>query len=307
VVSHPQLSIIVCTHNRADYLAKALAGIERLERGGMDWDVIVVDNASRDSSLTLARDWAAADPDRRRVVTEPVPGLSRARNRGWRESAARFVAYLDDDAIPRPGWSTALADEISRDDGRTGIIGGKIEPIWEGPRPHWLSDRMVPFLSMLDCGEARRTLGEDEGVVGANMVIARTALDQAGGFNEQLGRRGRRLVSNEELALQNRLAALGWRAVYRPDMAVMHHVPAERIRIGWFRRRFFWQGYSDRIAGQSGQIAGHDMPHTLRLAARYARRAFHAPAGSPERLDATMDVAYYLGVAYGSLAARSRS
>lgn len=307
MVSNPLFSIIVCTHNRADYLAKALAGIDRLERGGMDWDAIVVDNASRDSSLKVARDWAAADPDRRRVVSEPVPGLSRARNRGWRESAARFVAYLDDDAIPQPGWSTALADEISRDDGRTGIIGGRIEPIWEVPRPQWLSDRMVPFLSMLNCGDARRPLGEGEGVVGANMVIARTALEQAGGFNEQLGRRGRRLVSNEELVLQHRLAALGWRAVYRPDMLVRHLAPAERIRIGWFRRRFFWQGFSDRISGQSAQLAGHGLPRTVRLAARYARRAYHAPAGSPERLDATMDVAYYLGVAYGSLAARRGS
>ncbi|WP_294122122.1 glycosyltransferase [Sphingomonas sp.] len=306
-MSDPLLSIVVCTYNRADGLAKALAGIDRLESDRLDWDAIIVDNGSRDSSLKLAREWAAADPARRRVVIEPVPGLSRARNRGWRASAARFVAYLDDDAIPRSGWYRALADEISRDDGRTGIIGGKIEPIWEVPRPAWLSDRMVPFLSMLDYGEARRALGEDENVVGANMAIARTALEQAGGFNEQLGRRGRRLVSNEEAALQHRLTSLGWRAIYRPDMIVRHHAPAERIQVGWFRRRFFWQGYSDRITQRSHQIPGESLRQTFRLAARYARRAYQAPTGSPERLDATMDVAYYLGVAYGTIAARGRS
>lgn len=307
MVSDPLFSIVICTYNRANYLAKALAGIDRLESDAADWDAIIVDNGSRDSTAKLAREWAAVDPARRRVVTEPVPGLSRARNRGWRESAARFVAYLDDDAIPQPGWYTALAEEISRDDGGTGMIGGKIDPIWEVPRPAWLSDRMVPFLSMLDLGEARRALGEDEGVVGANMAISRTALEQAGGFDEQLGRRGGRLVSNEEAALQHRLTALGWRAIYRPDMIVMHHAPAERIQIGWFRRRFFWQGYSDRITQQSGQMPGDGLLHTLRMTARYGRRAYNAPAGSPERLDATMDVAYYLGVAYGSLAARGGS
>ena len=304
MVSVPLLSIVICTYNRANYLAKALAGIDRLESGGMDWDAIIVDNGSSDSTLKVARQWAAADPARRRVVSEPVRGLSRARNRGWRESAARFVAYLDDDAIPQPGWCAALTDEISRDDGGTGMIGGRIEPIWEVPRPAWLSDRMVPFLSMLDYGEARRALGKDEGVVGANMAIARAALEQAGGFDEQLGRRGNRLISNEEAALQHRLTALGWRAIYRPDMTVLHHAPAERVQVGWFRRRFFWQGYSDRIAPRSDRMPGDGLPHTLRMAARYGRRAYQAPAGSPERLDATMDVAYYLGVAYGSVAAR---
>jgi hypothetical protein len=139
------------------------------------------------------------------------------------------------------------------------------------------------------------------------MVIARTALEQAGGFDEQLGRRGRRLISNEEAALQRGLTALGWRAIYRPDMTVMHHVPAERIQISWFLRRFFWQGYSDWMLQHSDRMPGDGLIHTFRMAARYGRRAFNAPAGSPERLDATMDVAYYLGVAYGSFAARGGS
>jgi glucosyl-dolichyl phosphate glucuronosyltransferase len=306
MVSDPLLSIVICTYNRANYLAKALAGLDRLGSAGMDWDAIVVDNGSRDSTWKVASEWAAVDPARRRVVAEPVQGLSRARNRGWRESSARFVAYLDDDAVPQPGWNTALAEEISLEDGNTGIIGGKIEPIWEVPRPAWLSDRMVPFLSMLDCGETRRAFGKDEGVVGANMAIARAALEQTGGFDEQLGRRGTRLVSNEEAALQHRLTALGWRAIYRPDMIVLHHVPAERVQVGWFRRRFFWQGYSDRIAQHSDKMPGDSLIHTLRMAARYGRRAYQAPPGSPERLDATMDVAYYLGVANGSFAARRR-
>ena len=306
-MSPPLFSIIICTHNRAGYLAKALAAIDRLEGHGKDWDAIVVENASRDSTLDLARQWAATDPNWRRVVSEPVPGLSRARNRGWRESAARFVAYLDDDAIPQPGWATALTDEISRDDKSTGVIGGKIEPIWEAPRPAWLSDRMLPFLSMLDCGSTRRAFTKGEGAVGANIAIARFALEQAGGFDEQLGRQGTRLVSNEELVLQRRLAALGWHAIYRPDMAVMHHVPAGRINIDWFRRRFFWQGYSDRLARLSDSVADGGFLHNLRLTARYGRRAYQAPAGSPQRLDATMDVAYHLGVAYGSLAARDGS
>lgn len=304
MVSHPLISIIICTHNRADYLAKALTGIDNLQAGGIPFDVIVVDNASRDATPKLAREWAAGDLGRRRVLTEPVPGLSRARNRGWRESTARYVAYLDDDAIALPDWCAVLANEISRNEDGVGLIGGKIEPIWEIARPAWLSDRLVPFLSMLDLGDARRTLDEHECVVGANMAIDRRALEQAGGFDEQLGRRGKSLISNEELALKQRLSALRWHTVYRPDMTVMHHAPAERINVAWFRRRFFWQGFSDRIGTMGTHNPDEGLRHTVRLAARYGRRAWHAPAGSPERLDATMDVAYYLGAIRGICAAR---
>ena len=297
-----RVSVVICTHNRAEYLAKALAGLEAQRGCNVAWETIIVDNASNDATAELAASWVSSRPAERQVLFEPQPGLSRARNRGWRAARGEFVAYLDDDAIPTPGWLAALTTEIGRGEPHLAIIAGKVEPIWEAPRPEWLSERMVPFLSMLDHGPQRRILGPSDNIVGANFAARRALLQETGGFDEQLGRRGRRLISNEELALKASAQAVGGEVVYIPPMRVLHHAPGDRLSVRWFRRRFFWQGYSDRLVARTGSEPGPG--GTVRLVARYARRARKAPPASPERLDATMDIAYYLGALRGLAASR---
>jgi len=68
------------------------------------FEVVVVDNAPSDDRASEVAERHGA----RRVV-EPIPGLSRARNRGARESTGDLVAYLDDDAIADSGWLGGLA------------------------------------------------------------------------------------------------------------------------------------------------------------------------------------------------------
>jgi len=68
------------------------------------FDVLVVDNApSNDQARQVAMRWGVA------YVLEPVPGLSRARNRGARASGTEIVAFLDDDSLPDAEWLATLA------------------------------------------------------------------------------------------------------------------------------------------------------------------------------------------------------
>lgn len=251
-MSDPLFSVVVCTHNRADYLERALAGIARLKFPPDRFEVIVVDNASTDDT----RQRTALFQNKRhsvRYLQEPVLGLSVARNTGWREARGQYIAYLDDDAIPSEEWLARAAEVVAEGRGDIGMFGGRVDPIWEVPRPAWLGDNLLSLLSMVDLGTEPRYVDEDFGIVGANMIIPRVLLERFGGFSPQIGRIGSSLLSSEEVLLKRTLAKGGYRGYYQPDVYVRHHAPAERLTHEWFLQRFYWQGRSSAALITLGQ------------------------------------------------------
>lgn len=103
------LTILVCTHNRADLLRGALESLELQSLPRDRFEVLVVDNASTDGTPGVVAECAARGRVDLRSVREEELGLDAARNRGIREAAGTFVAFLDDDARagatgPRRSW-----------------------------------------------------------------------------------------------------------------------------------------------------------------------------------------------------------
>src|SRR3990170_3383610 len=96
------ISAIVCTHNRAPYLFKALRSLDNQTLDSALYEVIVVDNASKDNTKEVFREFSGKT--NWRYIYEPDIGLSRARNTGWRNAHGAYIAYLDDDAVACPEW-----------------------------------------------------------------------------------------------------------------------------------------------------------------------------------------------------------
>ena len=97
------LTIVVCTHNRADMLRQMLISLSRSMAGSVDQaHVLIIDNASTDHTRHVVRQ--AASHVHLRCVTEPKLGLSAARNRALRESPQGAVWFLDDDVTVTPEW-----------------------------------------------------------------------------------------------------------------------------------------------------------------------------------------------------------
>ncbi len=236
-------SIVICTYNRANYLAKALAGVARQDFPTGLFEVLVIDNASTDKTKQTVAEFQGGAQNLR-YVYEPELGLSIARNTGWRNATGQYIAYLDDDAIPSVSWLTHAAHAIEQGKQDVGMLGGRVEPIWEKPRPDWLGDQLLSLLSMVDLGPASQYVDEDVGIVGANMIIPRHLLQQHGGFSSEVGRIGSLLLSGEETLLKRRLAQSGYRGYYSPDVSVQHHAPADRLTRKWFLERMYWQGRS---------------------------------------------------------------
>jgi glycogen(starch) synthase len=93
-----RVSVVVCTYNREHGLDATLGSL-KLQRF-TDFEVVVVNGPSTDGTAELLRRWA--DPIK--IVDNPAANLSISRNLGIHASAGEIVAFIDDDALPEPGW-----------------------------------------------------------------------------------------------------------------------------------------------------------------------------------------------------------
>jgi len=258
----PSISAVICTHNRSDHLRKAIASLQAQDLPADAFEIIVVDNGSTDDTRSVVDEFAEA-PHPVLYFHEPVLGLSRARNTGWKLARAPLVAYLDDDAIAAPDWLSRLIDAFADLRWRSGCVGGRIEGNWEAPRPSWLHQGLLPCLTVIEWDRTERCPTRDGiFVAGANIAFRRELLEQAGGFAENLGRKGGNLLSAEERDMAERIEALGYTTIYDPHATVKHWVGRERLTRQWFLERARWQGISDaavrmnRGAGLVGRLGG---------------------------------------------------
>ena len=253
-------TVAICTANRCARLAETLAAL----LPGIDFhaaEVVVVDNGSTDGTPRLLAEIVAAHPRGVRAVREERAGLSAARNRAVREARGDLLLFLDDDALPAPGWIEAYVAAFR--DGQIAAAGGPVEPIFDGALPEWLDDRFLPYLSVWDRGPRVTPLRYNELPRGANMAFRRSTFARYGDFLEQLGRRGESLRSCEEIEYCLRLERGGEETLYLPAARVRHHVATLRLSAAWMGARFAAQGFSEAIldwrhAGAHGLRAGLD-------------------------------------------------
>lgn len=209
-------SIVICTRNRANSLARALrslAASEPPESGG--WEVIVVDNASTDDTASVIHRFAdeAGRVVPIRTIREARPGLAHARNAGLRAARGEIILLTDDDCLVSAEWlRTAL--RLLHDDPMQ-LIGGRVE----------LFDPEDLPLAIKTARE-RATLKDFSAlwgfVHGANMAMGRAVIARIGGFDVRFGA-GAALRSAEDTDFVFRAWRAGVPVVYEPDLLVHHH------------------------------------------------------------------------------------
>ena len=249
-----RVTACICTHNRPDYLRDCLDGLAQQTVGPDGFRILVVDSGSAEAEAGQISALVASVANARLLRVDRL-GLSVARNVGFRACTDDYIAYLDDDAIPEPGWISAIQDAVA--DTMPALLGGAIAPLWEAPLPAWWPAQMRGVLSITELvgrGEYRRPgVAAALGPVGANLIVRITALQAVGGFAETLGRTGKNLLSDEETVLAWTMQDVGETILYDSRIRVHHQIQAERLTLSWFLARVYWQG-SSRV--NSGRILG---------------------------------------------------
>lgn len=108
--SKPQISIIVPVYNMEHYLRQCLDSIS--SQTFENWECILVDDGSKDSSGDICEDYAKRDA-RFRVVHRENGGLSAARNTGMRHAKGIYTGFIDSDDWVEPTYLQTLYDLIT--------------------------------------------------------------------------------------------------------------------------------------------------------------------------------------------------
>lgn len=182
------ISVIICTYNRASGLLQTLQSIGQMDNPqGICWELIVVDNNSSDGTQNVIQEFAYdADIDVKNIF-EGTQGLSYARNAGLGQARGKLIAFTDDDVIVDRQWLVNICKAFASSD--AWCIGGKILPIWSVPKPKWLSKRIHYALALLDYGDEVKKMTKPN-LWGANLSFRAAVFDSYGMFDTSLGRKG---------------------------------------------------------------------------------------------------------------------
>ena len=225
-VSSRPVSVVVCTRERPEHLRSALASLARLDHP--DLEIIVVDNAPKTDAT--ARVVEECDDPRVRLVTEPTPGLSPARNTGLVAASHEIVAFTDDDVVVDRQWITGLLAGFARADDVACVCG--LVPSGELRTPSqayfdwrvsWADNIVARRYSLLDPPEDVPLFPYQVGIygTGANFAVDRDRIARLGGFDEALGV-GTTTMGGEDLDIFLRVLMAGYSLVSEPSAIVWH-------------------------------------------------------------------------------------
>jgi succinoglycan biosynthesis protein ExoM len=114
--ANSRIAVCICTHNRSQLLQRLLASMADIDLTGYHsskLDIIVVDNSCDEETAAVCNQAGQRLPMTVHYVEEPQAGITHARNTAAKEAlshGADFVAFIDDDDLPRPNWLATLLD-----------------------------------------------------------------------------------------------------------------------------------------------------------------------------------------------------
>ena len=188
--------------------------------GGVDAEIVVVDNGSTDGTSEAMRAWASSNAIPSQLLYEAKKGISAAHNRALRYARGDILCFTDDDCRLHTDYVKDLLRHDLKDSSLV-VRGGRIELGDETDLPLTINtDQTVTRWSLSErSARAKRLCGR---INGCNMVMRRKVIELIGGFDEQFGA-GSYVGSGGDSDFLFRSYIAGIIIEYVPDMVVFHY------------------------------------------------------------------------------------
>jgi GT2 family glycosyltransferase len=211
----PRLSIVIPVLGRHEVLGLVLDALGSQDAPPDAFEVVLVSDPDDDPADIEAR--AARCPFPARAIVRPSPGVSAARNAGWRETRAALVLFLGADIVPVPRFvAEHLQWHERRPEPEVAVLGSV----------RWARSLPVnPFMRWLEYGIQFGYAGIEGETAGwghfhtANASLKRELLERVGGFDESFP------FLYEDMDLSYRLHHAGFTLLYNPAAEGEHHHP----------------------------------------------------------------------------------
>lgn len=235
------ISIIICCYNSAKRLPETLMHLAKQEVNALlAWEVILVNNNSTDATQTVAQNlWESYEATTiLKVVDEPNPGLSYAREAGMQAANYGLFLWCDDDNwLCRNYVQTAF--DIMKNHKDIGALGGWCDAAFEGEKPEWF-DAQSRYFAVSKQGKQSGDITSKKGCLyGAGMVLRKTHWRRLKelGFQHLLSDRvGNTLSSGGDTEYCYALRLLGYKIWYDDRLYFKHYMTQGRMELEYVSR-----------------------------------------------------------------------
>jgi mycofactocin glycosyltransferase len=226
---YPLFSIIIAVRNRPAEIDACLKSLKQLEYPADKLEIIVVDDASSDSTRGAIQRYPVC-----LISLKQHKKASFCRNLGARQAKGEILAFIDSDCMADPAWLKQLLPAF--DDPQIAAVGGRVDAYYDKKS---LDRYEKAKSSLMVSSYAKRSDPGDAFfyVPACNFLVRRNIFLEVGGFNEQL-------TVGEDVDLCWRLQKKQYDLEFLPEGSVYHK---HRNQLGPFCKRRFDYGTSEPL------------------------------------------------------------
>jgi GT2 family glycosyltransferase len=224
------VSVVVPIRNAISTLPTCLEALVRLDP--RPDEIVLVDNGSTDGTSELLNAFGKQYAGFVKVIQEPTPGVSRARNAGIRASKGDVLAWTDSDCAPAPNWLRHLTKPF--EDQQVGGVAGRVLAA-PGTSLVEIFCGLYTFQTSAQQTRLYQWTPLTGGVAGANFAVRRALVEKLGGYDPRIMNWG------DDYDLCARIYADGHVIDYVPEAEVFHY---HRKTVSGMMRQAFGQGRS---------------------------------------------------------------
>ncbi|MGE5406732.1 MAG: glycosyltransferase [Methanosarcina sp.] len=225
--SEVKISVIIPVFNKLEYTKKCLYTIYRNSGNEINYEVIIIDNASSDGTAEFLEKYKIEHPNLIVYKSETNLGFAKANNIGAKIAKGEYILCLNNDTEPKEGWLEPLV-RIIEGDKTVGAVGskllfpdGKIQHagvviINDNVLPDPLVARHIYWMSNANIKDVN-ILKTYQALTAACLLIRKSVFDEVGGFDEEYWN------GYEDIDLCFKLREKGWKLVYQPQSVVIHY------------------------------------------------------------------------------------